>query len=187
MARLGRLVLDLAIDAEQLRPDLFPPLAKSGQELRMRRPIAPSAPHPVLLADELQGHSVQGAELRELFDVIGERGPPDEPGSRQRHSRSMQMSSTSRRCRSGPAGGGRPQVVRELGRSRGAARHARSGGRATRIPRQASSCRSASRSRIRASDRRTERPAAPRVRRDFGDLQALQPEFQHPSPEGVEP
>ena len=68
------------IDPQQLRPDLLPSLAESGQELRVRWPITPSAPHPILLADELQGQAVQGDQLRELLDIICQRGGPDGAG-----------------------------------------------------------------------------------------------------------
>ena len=127
-------------------------------------------------------------QLRELLGVICQRGRSRRRRrSRQRYSRSMQMSSTSRRHRSGAAEceTARPGSPRSRA-GRGGARPARSGGLAIRIPRQASSCRSASRSRIRASDRRTERSERPVSSAISESCEALQPEFQHPPPEGVE-
>ena len=175
------------VDPEQLRRDLLPSLAESGQELRMRWPVAPSAPHPILLADELQGQSVEGISSGNSLDIIVQRGRSRRTlGVRQRNSRSMQMSSTSRRYRSGPAdGGGRPGSPRSRA-GREVARPARSGGLAIRIPRQSSS--EPSGQELTDPGERSSHGAfrAARVLRDLRELQALQPEFQHPPPEEVE-
>ena len=61
---IGRLRLELAVDLEQLGPDLFLPRGESRHDVRMRGPIAPAATHPVLLADELERQSVRGTSTR---------------------------------------------------------------------------------------------------------------------------
>ena len=162
VARPGRLLRDLGVDPEQLRRDLLPSLAESGQELRVRRPVTPSAPHPILLADELQGQAVQGDQLRELLDIIGQRGGPDGAGVPPAI---FQVDADELDEQAVPLGAGRwrkvAQVVRDL------ARAAKSPGLLEAVDSRFEflvSHRRAVRpggSRIRASDRRTERSERP--------------------------